>query len=256
MKAPVFSRKTHKWLTLVIGVQALLWMVSGAYMVTMDLDFIHGDPLVRNMVEDLEANFDELYPIDDILAEYDDAESVDVVSRQGEPYYVVNAESGSVLLDARSGVQRSPLPETRIVSLAEHFYAGNGTVNSIRLLTADDPKPSEIQTRPLPLWQVSFDDRIRTTFYLSPSTGELITRRHTFWRAFDFLWMFHIMDYENRSDVNNTLLRVASAVGVVTALSGVWLLIFSLRRHRPAIDHSPGGPPPHGSFDDSAAKTT
>ena len=256
MNSPVLSRKSHKWLTLVIGVQALLWMLSGAYMVTIDLDFIHGDPLVRNMVENLEANFDELYPIDDILARHDGAESVDLLSRLGEPYYVVSAKSGSVLLDARSGVQQSPLPESRIVDLAEHFYAGSGTVNGVRLLTVDDPKPTEIQTRPLPLWQVSFDDRIRTTFYLSPSTGELITRRHTFWRGFDFLWMLHIMDYENRSDVNNNLLRVASAVGLLTALSGVWLLIFSLRRHRPAIDHSPGGPPPHGSFDDSAAKAT
>ncbi len=256
MNTPVFSRKTHKWLTLVIGAQALLWMVSGAYMVTIDLDFIHGDPLVKNLVESVEVDFDELYPIDDLLARHGEVDSVDLVSRLGEPYYILSAESGTVLLDARSGVQQSPLAETRIISLAEHFYAGNGAVKSVRLLSADDPSPSEIQTRPLPLWQVSFDDRIRTTFYLSPSTGELITRRHTFWRAFDFLWMLHIMDYENRSDVNNNLLRVASAIGLLTALSGVWLLVFSLRRHRPAIDHSPGGPPPHGSFDASAAKTT
>ncbi len=256
MNSPVLSRKSHKWLTLVIGVQALVWMLSGAYMVTIDLDFIHGDPLVRNMVENLKIDADELYPIDDILARHDEVESVDLVSRLGEPYYVLSSESGIELFDARTGVQRSPLAETRIVSLAEHFYAGSGTVESIRLITDDDAKPTELQTRPLPLWQVTFDDAIRTTFYLSPSTGELITRRHTFWRAFDFLWMLHIMDYENRSDFNNNLLRVASAIGLLTALSGVWLLVFSLRRHRPAIDGSPGGPPPHGSFDASAAKTT
>lgn len=256
MNTPVFSRKTHKWLTLVIGAQALLWMVSGAYMVTMDLDFIHGDPLVRNLVENVEADFNELYPIGDVLADYDDAKSVDLVSRLGKPYYVVDAESGSVLLDARNGAKRSPIAKTHVIRLAEHYYAGSGSVNGVRLLTVDDPSPTEIQTRPLPLWQVSFDDNIRTTFYLSPSTGELITRRHTFWRGFDFLWMLHIMDYENRSDVNNNLLRVASAIGLLTALSGLWLLVFSLRRHRPAIDHAPGGPPPHGSFDDSAPKTT
>jgi len=253
MKTPVLSRKTHKWLTLVIGAQALLWMVSGAYMVTVDLDFIHGDPLVRNLVENLEVDVDELYPIDAILARHDEAVSVDLVSRLGDPYYILNAESGTVLLDARNGDRHSPLAETYITRLAKHYYAGNGSVENMRLLTADDPKPTELQTQPLPLWQVTFDDAIRTTFYLSPDTGELVTRRHTFWRAFDFLWMLHIMDYEERADVNNNLLRVASAIGLLTALSGIWLLVFSLRRHRPATDGSPGGPPPHGSFDDSAA---
>lgn len=253
MNAPVLSRKSHKWLTLVIGAQALLWMLSGAYMVTVDLDFIHGDPLVRNLVENLEVDVDEVYPVDDILRGHDDVETVDLVSRLGDPYYILNGKSGTVLVDARSGERRSPLPETHIARLAEHYYAGDGSVESRRLLTSDDAKPTELQSRPLPLWQVTFDDAIRTTFYLSPDTGELVTRRHTFWRAFDFLWMLHIMDYEDRADVNNNLLRVASAIGFLTALSGVWLLVFSLRRRRPALDSSPGGPRPHGSFDDSAA---
>ena len=51
MNAPVIARKAHKWLTLIIGIQALLWMVSGAYMAVVDIDFIHGDPLVRNTDE-------------------------------------------------------------------------------------------------------------------------------------------------------------------------------------------------------------
>lgn len=230
-------------------------MVSGAYMVTIDLDFIHGDPLVKNLVEKFEVDVDALYPINAILERHEEVESVDLVSRLGELYYAVNAGSGTVLFDAHSGAQRSPLTQEHIIRLAKHFYAGDGSMESIRLLTVDDPKPTELQTRTLPLWQVTFDDAIRTTFYLSPNTGELITRRHTFWRAFDFLWMLHIMDYEDRADVNNNLLRVASAIGLLTALSGMWLLVFSLRRRRPAVDRSPGGPPPHGSFDGTASKT-
>ena len=42
------------------------------------------------------------------------------------------------------------------------------------------------------------------------------------------------MDYEARSDVNNTLLRVASAVGLVFVLSGAWLLFYSFRRRAAA----------------------
>jgi hypothetical protein len=52
--------------------------------------------------------------------------------------------------------------------------------------------------------------------------------------VFDFLWMLHIMDYEQRSNVNNTLLRVASTVGLLFMLSGVWLLFYSFRRRSAA----------------------
>ena len=86
----------------------------------------------------------------------------------------------------------------------------------------------------MPLWQVRFADRGDTTLYLSPETGELLAKRHSLWRWFDFLWMFHIMDYEARTDVNNTLLRVSAAVCLLFALSGVWLLFYSFSKRRPA----------------------
>lgn len=43
------SRTLHKWLALVVGAQALLWIASGFHMVVVDLDLIHGDTLVRNL---------------------------------------------------------------------------------------------------------------------------------------------------------------------------------------------------------------
>src|SRR5690348_13259275 len=44
---PLFVRRTHKWLALVVGVQALLWTLTGFYMVVVHIDTIHGDHLVR-----------------------------------------------------------------------------------------------------------------------------------------------------------------------------------------------------------------
>ena len=34
-----------------MGLQILIWLGSGLYMVVVDIDFIHGDPLVKNMRE-------------------------------------------------------------------------------------------------------------------------------------------------------------------------------------------------------------
>jgi hypothetical protein len=51
MKPAFWARRAHKWIALAIGVQALLWMLSGLYMTVISLDIIHGDHL----------DFDELY---------------------------------------------------------------------------------------------------------------------------------------------------------------------------------------------------
>ena len=37
------SRKLHKWFMLFIGLQFVIWSVTGAYMVFFDIDYIHGD---------------------------------------------------------------------------------------------------------------------------------------------------------------------------------------------------------------------
>ena len=50
--------------------------------------------------------------------------------------------------------------------------------------------------------------------------------------VFDFFWMLHIMDYDERENVNNLLLRGMTLLALVTALSGAWLLFFAFPRKR------------------------
>ena len=38
------------------------------------------------------------------------------------------------------------------------------------------------------------------------------------------------MDYEERADVNNPLLRIAAGLGLLLSLAGMCLLFFSFRR--------------------------
>ena len=75
---------------------------------------------------------------------------------------------------------------------------------------------------------MNFDDAWGTTFYVSPITGELSTRRHTLWRVFDFVWMLHIMDYDERENVNNKILRTVSILALLLVLTGIWYLYFRL----------------------------
>jgi len=199
-------------------------------MVVVKLDFIHGDHLVKNMEESITVAVDELVSFNDLLTRFPDATEIKLLSWMGQPYYRVSGPEGAGLIDGLTGINSSPLSSEDATALAQYHYAGTGTVISTTLLTESADAPSEIQSRPLPLWQVRFDDAGSTSFYISPNQGQLVARRHTYWRLFDIVWMLHIMDYKDRADVNNNLFRVFASLGTITAFFGLWLLFYSFRK--------------------------
>jgi uncharacterized iron-regulated membrane protein len=233
MRPALLSRTLHKWLGLIVGIQLVFWTISGFYMVVVDLDFIHGDPLVRNLRVPL-ADPNPQIAFKDVAQRFDGVTAIALRALPGQPapLYEVTTDIGQVLVDATTGQLISPLSQDVVRDLSQQYYAGSGKLASLELIERD--APMEIQSRPLPLWRADFDDWLQTSLYVHPDTGVLVTRRHRFWRFFDFVWMFHIMDYESRTDMNNGLLRTATIAGLVTVLSGCWLLYFSFRR-RPQV---------------------
>ena len=229
MRPALLSRTLHKWLGLFVGLQLVLWMLSGFYMVVVDLDFIHGDPLVRNLSVPMTGELPKT-AFSNVAHRYANVTQVSLKALPGfaDPVYEVTTNGQKVLVDAADGRQLSPLIDGRIRDLARQYYAGKGELVRLSLIERDGPL--EIQGRPLPLWRVDFDDWLETSLYVHPDTGALVTRRHRFWRWFDFFWMFHIMDFDTRTDMNNGLLRATTVAGLITVLSGVWLLYFSFRR--------------------------
>lgn len=226
MNPAFWARRTHKWIAWAIGLQALLWMASGLYMTVISIAIIHGDHLVKPDPEPLPFGRDILTS-DELVAQHPGLETFRLKRFMGREVYELQVGDGIELIDARSGARLSPLDAAAARKLAITFYAGVAAVDAVEWL---EKAPQEVSTRPAPLWRVSFADRSETTLYLSPYTGELLAKRHDLWRWFDFLWMLHIMDYDTRDDINNRLLQVASWVGVVFSLSGVWLLFYSFRR--------------------------
>ena len=229
MRPALLSRTRHKWLGLIVGIPLVFWTISGFYMVVVDLDFIHGDPLVHNLRAPLGGEPPKL-PFSAVAQQFEGVTEVSFRTLPGldRPVYEVTTGAGKSLVDGATGERLSPFPEEAIRTLARHYYAGEGQLAALTLIERD--APLEIQTRPLPLWRADFDDWLQTSLYVHPDTGVLVTRRHRFWRWFDFLWMFHIMDFEARTDMNNGLLRTATVAGLITVLSGCWLLYFSFRR--------------------------
>jgi uncharacterized iron-regulated membrane protein len=227
LKTSRLSQKIHKWLGLLVGVQLVIWTISGFYMVVIDIDIIHGDHLVQPTAELSAENLGRFSArLPQLVKTYPDAQALSLVSLAGRAVVKVQTQNRTLLLDPLNGEPIAPIDSNRINQLAMTYYAANGVIEKATLIASNPPR--EIGARPLPLWRIDFDDIWGTTLYISPTSGALATRRHTLWRVFDFVWMLHIMDYDEREDVNNMLLRLVSFLAFLLVLSGVWYLYFRL----------------------------
>ena len=230
LKSPVIARTLHKWLGLFVGLQVLIWLATGLYMVVVDIDFIHGDPLVKNMQQAVLVPDHPLHGIASLRAQYQDATEISLRPVMGKTFYTVTTVDHRYLVDPETGEVKSPLDEKTTRAIAKYHYAGEAQVSNASLISSNPP--SEIKTRRLPLWRIDFDDRFATSFYIDPYNGSLATRRHQYWRIFDFLWALHIMDYEDRSDAHNRLLITAQITGLTFGITGLWLLFYSFSGRR------------------------
>jgi len=216
-------RKIHKILMLFLGGQFVLWSLSGLYMVVMDIDFIHGDHLVKEPIPLVISSMSTL-SFKEILHDSPQAKRLKLTNLAQQSVYQFSLNGQPQLVSARTGESVLPLSQEDIKGLV-NFYSNisnESIIKHIRLLT--DNAPSELSARHLPVWQIVFDDSSTSTLYISPTTGQVVTKRHDYWRFFDFVWMLHIMDYENREDITNWLLFVFSLTGILSCLSGLYLV--------------------------------
>jgi len=227
VRVPVLARKTHKWLGLFIGLQVVIWSLSGLYMTVVHIDTIHGDHLIRPRPA---ASVDASGLRDPLsVAAANGTENFRLAWVRNRPAYVLKTGTGEKVIDATTGNLIAHLTEAEIRTIAKATYTGSEAIASAALITEI---PGEIRGRKPPLWRVEFDHWNQPTLYFSPTTGELLTRRHELWRVFDFVWMLHIMDYDERENINNPLLRTFTWGAVLMALSGIWLLFYSFHRNK------------------------
>ena len=234
MNKSFLARSLHKWFGLIVGLQVLIWLATGLYMVVLDLDFIHGDPLVRNMQQAVNVPDSSRVSVAALRAQYPDATDIGLRPVLGTSHFTVTTPENRYLINPQSAQVISPLDEETARKIAVFHFNGEASIREARLITSDPP--GEIGPRRLPLWRVDFNDRFSTSFYIDPYTGALVTRRHRYWRVFDFFFMLHIMDYDERSDAQNLLLQIAQFTGVTFAITGLWLLFYSFKKRRKATD--------------------
>ncbi len=221
------SHKYHKWLMLFLGLQFVIWSVTGVYMVFMDIDYIHGDSLVKN--QQLRINSKNInYSLAQLIDDYPNAKDITLGKFINADVYRLTRAGSSYLIDASTGKLLSPLSKKQIIAAAHYYYAGKADISNIELIS-DDP-PFELNQRHLPAWGVNFDHYSLPTLYISAQHGGLVGKRHQFWRIFDWMFRFHIMDYGDEAHSSNVLLLIITVLSILGCFTGLVLIYVKVIR--------------------------
>jgi uncharacterized iron-regulated membrane protein len=172
-------RKIHRYISLLISVQLLLWTVSGLYFSFNKIEKIRGEHYYREVDKNNTSA---------------DPDTVEMISKN---------DAFSIILEKTFLI---PL-ELEVIS--------------------DSKKGSEYRGRELPLYKViakNIEDSY-INVYQNPYSGEILSIRSQSWRIWDFMWGIHIMDWVERDNINNALLKFFSFLALITSITGIFLFM-------------------------------
>ncbi|MXO76119.1 hypothetical protein GRI40_12940 [Altererythrobacter aerius] len=218
--SPLFFRRVHKWIGLILGLQFVIWTISGAVMAVLDMNAVAGGPPPpRTEAIGLPASSGG-WPVVQRTLGTASITSLTVRPLLNDHVFEIVTPAGTRLFDVRTGtsVQVDAALARR---LAEASYTGSAAIRNVELLS--EPTLA-IREHEGPAWRVDFADESNSSFYISQATGRLIERRNDTWRIWDFVWMLHNMDYVNRTSFNHPLIiTVGFGIGWL-AITGFYLL--------------------------------
>ena len=232
---PLFFRRIHKWVGLILGIQFLLWALSGSVMALLDKDAVgghggqmaHTHPLPEGAYFDLAA-----------LPQRDAIVGVVLRDLGVRPVYEIRTRTGVQLFDATSG------EEIRVDAQLARDVASMTNDAPVRSTSVLTKANLEARDHEGAMWRVDFDDEENSSAYISFDTARFLVMRGDTWRTWDFFWMLHNMDYINRKSFNHPLI-IFVAFGVLwLSGTGFYLLFKSFsradfrwlrRRRRPVV---------------------
>ena len=169
-------RKFHRYISLLIAVQLLLWTISGIYFSFNKIENVRGE---QYLVAETKA-----------------------VNERKENIKKLDFES------AKKIVREKTILTPRSIEVIDEIKRG-----------------SEYRGRELPLYKVISvsEDGEEINVYQNPFTGDIVAIRSSQWRIWDLMWGLHIMDWIDRDNIDNLLLKIFSFIALFTSISGVIL---------------------------------
>lgn len=222
----IWLRRIHKWVGLVIGLQFLIWAISGTAMALLDMDEVAGGEMAEQSNSRRSTNGNAWPAVQKALGD----QPVTAVRMRSLPdlqALQVATADGVQLFDAEGGTPIS-INRGMAASIASAAHPEGLKPSSVKRLTE---VTLPVREHELPIWQADFADDNRSSYYVSGKTGELLERRNDSWRWWDFFWMLHNMDYAKRTSFNHPLIILVGFAMTWLAVTGFWLLFRTMWRH-------------------------
>ena len=218
-------RVWHRRLAVVTAIQLLLWTVSGIYFAFIDITMVRGEPhRLAPPTQSIDlAKFD--FPVastsqilikprlpGELVVGVTDPQSglTDWLGSDGKPVTLLTSEQAVSVVSSKTDIA---------VDVSEWVTTA--------------AEAAEYRGRQLPLWRAYSADNPSLRVYIDPRSGDIVAIRNLAWRAWDFLWMLHIMDYDDRDDIGTWLLKLFSVMALLTAIAGIALYVMIPWRHAP-----------------------
>jgi len=215
-------RRYHVWLGWLVGLPFLFWTVSGLVMVAKPIEEVRGTNLIAPLkpiqfAETLVAPQIQGLPVIAITLE----------PRAAGPRWEIDfADGQSRLADPLTGRLLPRLGPADAAREVMHRYTGKARVVATSRVDADSP-PLELR-RAMNGWRVKMSDD--THFYVDGGSGEIVARRTSWWRIYDFMWGLHIMDLQGREETNNPWVVSFAVLSLGMVLLALAMLPLTIRR--------------------------
>jgi hypothetical protein len=196
MKVKKFTRNLHRYLSIFVSIQLLLWTISGIYFAYNKIELVRGEQyrLPKNVE----------YRIFDRLGT-----SIIETIEYGEKSYKTYPDGNLI----------KPLTKEEALKIT----AQKTTLNPLEVSLVTELYPGAEYRGSLPVYKVKTDTKDDINVYVGYMTGDIGSIRSDSWRIWDLMWSLHIMDYRERNNINNILLRILSILALVTSISGITL---------------------------------
>jgi len=211
-------RTFHKYLSLAISIQLLLWTVSGIYFAFNKIELIRGEQYLLN--EDV-SNLD----LTEIKGTFN-TKSINIVKRLDKWILRLEGET-QVYYRALNGEELMELNELDAIEIVRQKTS---LIPLKAVKINSQSRGSEFRGRKLPLYKVSTESEDNINVYVGAMSGEIAAIRSDSWRTWDFMWGAHIIDYRDRDNIDNFLLKVLSILALISALSGIALFFKTFKR--------------------------
>ena len=215
-------RSFHKYLSLAISIQLLLWTISGIYFAFNKIELIRGEQyLLEQEISDVSL---------DEMKNTFNAKNLSILKRLDQ--WIIKVEHGAgVYYTDLNGNKLTSLTREQ-VKLAVKGQTSLTPVNVTRITSSSEG--SEFRGRELPLFKVTTSSEDEINVYVDAVSGEVKAIRSDSWRWWDLLWSLHIMDYRERENIDNFLLKIFSILALISSLSGITLFFLGLKKKNPS----------------------